>query len=171
MKTRIGLLLVILAAIGVAAGCGSSDDNQAAEPAGSGYGASPATTTQAVGQATVSTKTGGLGTYLADADGRTLYLFEKDTGTTSTCSGACASAWPPFLTTGAPSAAGAAKADLIGTTTRDDDTVQVTYAGHPLYYYSGDSAPGDTKGQDVEAFGAEWYALGPSGQAIEEDES
>ena len=70
MKTRIALLLVILAAIGVAAGCGSSDDNQAAEPAGSGYGASPATTTQAAGQATVSTKTGELGTYLADADGR-----------------------------------------------------------------------------------------------------
>ena len=119
----------------------------------------------------MSTETGELGTYLADADGRTLYLFEKDTGTTSTCSGACASAWPPLLTTGAPSVAGAAKADLIGTTMRDDGTVQVIYAGHPLYYYAGDGAPGDTEGQDVEAFGAEWYALGPSGQAIEEDES
>ena len=170
MRMRIALALLALAAIGVVAGCGSGDD-QAAEPAGSGYGAPPPTTTQAAGQATVLTKTGELGTYLADADRRTLYLFEKDTGTTSTCSGACASAWPPLLTTGAPSAAGAVKADLIGTTMRDDGTVQVTYAGHPLYYYAGDSAPGDTEGQDVEAFGAEWYALGPSGQAIEEDES
>ncbi len=171
MSMRIALALLALAAIGVAAGCGSSGDDQAAEPAGSGYGAPPPTTTQAAGQATVLTETGELGTYLADADGRTLYLFEKDTGTTSTCSGACASAWPPLLTTGAPSVADAAKADLIGTTMRDDGTVQVTYAGHPLYYYSGDGVAGDTEGQDVEAFGAEWYALGPSGQAIEEDES
>ena len=104
-------------------------------------------------------------------DGRTLYLFEKDTGTQSTCSGACAMAWPPLLTTGAPKASGAAKSALLGTTMRDDGTVEVTYAGHPVYYFSGDAKPGDTAGQEVEAFGAEWYVLAPSGSAIEGDES
>ena len=179
MRMRIALLLLIVAAIGVAAGCGSSDDDQAAEPASSassGYGASPATTAKspataakAAGTATVSTKTGELWTYLVDADGRTLYLFEKDTGTTSTCTGACAANWPPLRTTGAPDAAGEATADQLGTTTRADGAMQVTYHGHPLYYYSGDTTPGDTNGQGVEAFGAEWYAVGPSGESIEEE--
>ena len=72
----------------------------------------------------MSTETGELGTYLVEADGRTLYLFEKDTGTTSTCSGACAAAWPPLVTTGAPTAGGAAEADLLGTTKREDGTTR-----------------------------------------------
>ncbi len=170
MRTRIALVLLALAATGVAAGCGSSDD-QPADVGAYGAGASPPTTTQAAGPATVSTATGELGTYLADAEGRTLYLFEMDAGASSTCSGACAAAWPPLLTAGAPGADGAAKADLIGTTTRDDGTVAVTYAGHPLYYYAGDRAPGDTEGQGLDAYGAEWYALDPSGQAIGGDAS
>ena len=118
----------------------------------------------------MSTAGGDLGDHLVGPNGHTLYLFEKDTGSTSACTGACAAAWPPLLTTGAPTADGAATADLLGTTERPDGTMEVTYAGHPLYYYALDTAPGDTAGQDVEAFGAEWYAVAPSGEAVEEDE-
>ena len=101
---------------------------------------------------------------------RTAYLFEKDTGTASTCSGACADAWPPLTTSGSPTAGGAAKASLLGTTKRADGRMEVTYAGHPLYYFAGDMAPGDTNGEGVDHFGAEWYMVSPSGATVEEDE-
>jgi len=169
LRTRVVLVPLALIAIAIAAGCGSNDD-QAAEPAadaGSGYGAPPPTTSGA-GAATVSTAGGELGDHLVGPDQRTLYLFEKDTGSNSTCTGACASAWPPLTTMGAPTADGAAQAALLGSTERADGTVQVTYGGHPVYYYSGDAAPGDTAGQGVEAFGAEWWAVAPSGEAVEE---
>jgi predicted lipoprotein with Yx(FWY)xxD motif len=179
MRKWLLIIPVALAAIALAAGCGSGDD-QAAAPATSGTttaasggaGVYGAPSTPPAKAAAVSTATGDLGTFLVGPDGRTLYLFEKDTGTQSTCSGACADAWPPLVTTGAPTATGAAKAALLGTTMRDDGTTEVTYAGHPLYYYAGDAAPGDTNGQDLDQFGAEWYALSPSGAAIEDgDES
>jgi predicted lipoprotein with Yx(FWY)xxD motif len=171
MRMRIAVVPLAILALGMAAGCGSgSSDDQAAAPA-SGYGAPPPTTAPEAGPATVSTATGDLGTFLVGPDGRTLYLFEKDTGMESTCSGACASAWPPLLTTGAPAAAGEATAGLLGTTARDDGTVGVTYAGHPLYYYAGDTAPGDTNGQELDDYGAEWYVIAPSGKALEGDES
>ena len=167
---RVALLVPVAAlAIGIAAGCGSGDD-QAVGPA-AGYGGAPPTTAapspSSAGAATVSTAGGDLGVHLVDADGRTLYLWEKDTGSTSTCTGACASAWPPLLTDGAPAAAGDARAGLLGTAARPDGTTAVTYAGHPLYRFAGDSAPGDANGQESDAFGAEWYVLAPSGAAIE----
>ena len=80
-----------------------------------------------------------LGTFLVDAKGRALYLWDADHGAKSICSGACAQAWPPLTTTGTPKASGAAKASLLGTTTRADGSREVTYAGHPLYYFEGDS--------------------------------
>ena len=116
--------------------------------------------------ATVKTRHGKLGTYLVDSAGRTLYLFQKDKTTKSRCYDACAQGWPPLLTTGKPRASGRAKASLLGTTKRRDGTRQVTYKGHPLYYYTADTKAGDTKGQDVDAFGAEWYILAPSGNKI-----
>jgi predicted lipoprotein with Yx(FWY)xxD motif len=183
MRKWLLIIPVALAAIALAAGCGSGD-NQAAAPAtsaatpaasgGAGAYGAPSTpsakaspSTSSAKAAAVSTANGGLGTFLVGPDGRTLYLFEKDAGMKSACSGACAKAWPPLVTSGAPTAAGAAKAALLGTTMRDDGTTEVTYAGHPLYYFSGDTAPGDTNGQGVDAFGAEWYALSPSGTSIE----
>ncbi len=186
LRPRLALVPLALAAIAVvaiAAGCGS-DDDQAAAPAttaasgsgaGAGYGAPPPSTsdgasTAPAGAAMVSTADGDLGVHLVGPDGRTLYLFEKDTGSTSTCTGACAQAWPPLLTTGSPTAGGAAQAGLLGTTERPDGTTEVTYGGHPLYYYVSDAAPGDTAGQGVDAFGAEWYVVAPSGKAVEEDE-
>jgi len=104
---------------------------------------------------------------LVDSQGRTLYLFEADKGGKSNCDGPCATAWPPLLSTGAPQAAMGASAGLIGTTTRGDGTTQVTYAGHPLYYFVGDKAPGDTTGQDIDQFGAKWYVLAKDGKKID----
>ncbi len=159
------IIPIALAAVALAAGCGSGDDQ--AGGGGGAYGGYGAPSTPSVTAAAVSTASGELGTFLVGPDGRTLYLFQKDTGTQSTCSGACATAWPPLITSGAPTATGAAKAELLGTTQRDDGTMEVTYAGHPLYYFAGDTAPGDTKGQEVDGFGAEWYVVSPSGAAIE----
>ena len=179
LRARVALVPLALIAIAIAAGCGSNND-QAAAPgtaagagSGSGYGAPPPTTAMgaggAAGAAAVSTASGELGEHLVGPNGHTLYLFEKDTGSTSTCTGACAAAWPPLVTTGAPTAGGAANADLLGTTKRPDGTMEVTYGGHPLYYFSRDAAPGDTAGQEVDAFGADWYAVAPSGEALEGD--
>jgi len=118
---------------------------------------------------TVAIKSSGLGRILVDAKGRTLYLFEKDKGTTSSCYGACASGWPPYTTLAAPQAGSGAAASLLGTTTRTDGTTQVTYKGHPLYYFVGDTKPGEVTGEGVNAFGAKWYVLAPSGNKIDKD--
>jgi predicted lipoprotein with Yx(FWY)xxD motif len=123
------------------------------------------------GNATVGVSTTGVGKVLVDSKGHTLYLFEKDSGAKSACAGACASAWPPLLAMGSPTAAGGAKASLVATTKRSDGASQVTYNGHPLYRYQGDENPGDTAGQGVTAFGAEWYALGPAGKQVTEESS
>jgi predicted lipoprotein with Yx(FWY)xxD motif len=119
--------------------------------------------------ATVKTRHGKLGTYLVDSKGRTLYLFEKDKTTKSTCYGACAHGWPPLLTSGKPKAAGGAKGSLLGTTRRRNGTRQVTYKGHPLYYFVRDKKAGQTRGEGLDAFGAEWYVLAPSGKKIDQD--
>jgi predicted lipoprotein with Yx(FWY)xxD motif len=103
------------------------------------------------------------GTVLTDGKGITVYLFEKDTGTTSTCYSACAAAWPPVLTSGTPVAGGGARSSLLGTVRRTDGKTQVTYAGHPLYYFSASTRPGQVNGQGVNAFGAHWDAVRPSG--------
>jgi predicted lipoprotein with Yx(FWY)xxD motif len=110
-----------------------------------------------------------LGTYLVDSKGRTLYLFEKDKTTKSTCYGACAKGWPPLLSSGKPKAAGAARATLLSTTKRRNGSREVTYNGHPLYYFVADKKAGDTKGQGLNAFGAKWYVLAPSGKKIDKD--
>lgn len=106
------------------------------------------------------------GVYLTDAEGRALYLFVADEGKQqSTCYDACAKAWPPYTTSGAPRAADArVQRALIGTTSRKDGVVQVTYGGWPLYYFVKDSEPNQTNGQDVKGFGAEWYLVTPEGK-------
>ena len=83
--------------------------------------------------ATVDVANSGLGKILVDSQGRTLYLFKKDSGTKSACTGACASAWPPLRANGKPTVGGGANASMVGTTTRSDGKPQVTYNGHPLY--------------------------------------
>ena len=148
-------LAVPLIAVAIS-GCGGS----------SKASATPSTTTSKAQAASVDVRHTSLGTILVDSQGRSLYLFKKDTGSKSTCYGACAVAWPPFTTSGTPKAGSGAKASLVGTTTRTDGKDEVTYNGHPLYYYAGDSAAGDTNGQDLNQFGAAWYVLSPAGNQI-----
>ena len=145
------------------AGCGSSGDNvKASAPAGSMNASVPSGAS-----ATIDVRSAGLGSYVVDSQGRTLYLFEKDKGTKSMCSGACASDWPPATTSGHPKAGSKVDAALLGTSTRSDGKSQLTYNGHPLYRYAGDGAAGDTNGQGLTAFGGAWYVVSPTGQKIE----
>lgn len=105
--------------------------------------------------------------YLTGTGGRALYLWVADHNDTSSCAGACAQAWPPLLTKGAPTATGSVKASDLGTITRSNGSKQVTYMGHPLYYYVGDPAAGTWHGEGSSAFGAKWWLVAPSGSAIE----
>jgi predicted lipoprotein with Yx(FWY)xxD motif len=109
-----------------------------------------------------------LGSFLVDDKGMALYLFTKDTPNTSNCYDKCATAWPPLLTSGDPVAGAGVDASMLGTTTRTDGSVQVTYNGWPLYYYEKDTAPGDVTGQDV---GDVWYVVSPDGEMIESPEA
>jgi predicted lipoprotein with Yx(FWY)xxD motif len=129
--------------------------------------ASPAASSpSAASSVTVKTQNGPLGSFLADGSGRSLYLFASDTSTQSSCSGACATAWPPLTAKGSVSASGGAANSEVATITRADGAKQVTYGGHPLYYFAGDSAAGQTNGQGVDGFGALWWLVAPSGQKI-----
>ena len=134
-------------------------------------GNAPAGTTATGRVATVATASSSLGRILVDGQGRTLYLFEKDRRGRSSCVGACASYWPPLLTKGKPAAARGARKSLLGMTRRADGAAQVTYAGHPLYRFLQDTQPGQTDGQCVRTFGAEWYVLAPTGRKVESDRS
>ena len=136
--------------------------NATVKPAASAPPATAASSKHAV----VKTRQGALGTYLVDGRGRTLYLFRKDKTRHSTCTGACAEAWPPVTTREQPDAEGAIKAAKLSTTRRPNGSRQVVYAGHPLYRYIGDGAAGDTNGEGLSAFGARWYALSRSGRAL-----
>jgi predicted lipoprotein with Yx(FWY)xxD motif len=114
----------------------------------------------------VSIRSTSLGKTLVDANSRTLYLFAGDRTNVSKLSGAGLSVWPRFIARGAVKASNGALAAKIGTITSPTGIRQVTYNGHPLYYYVGDSAPGSTRGQGLNQFGALWYVLGPAGNAV-----
>ena len=169
------LIVPTLLAAALLAGCGGSSSSSTNASTGSSSGggaygsraATPAPTSTSGSAAMVKTANGSLGTFLVDAKGRSLYLWVADKGSTSTCSGGCAQAWPPLTTTGKPQAGSGATASLLGTTQRSDGTLEVTYAGHPLYYFAGDTTPGQTTGQGSEGFGAYWWVVAPSGKAIE----
>ena len=163
MRTR-SIALAAMAAMSLAA-CSSGSSGGAY----GGGGSTSASTGTSGAAATVATAgVGDLGTVLVDGTGRTLYLFESDTGTTSTCTGGCAGTWPALVTDGTATADAGADSGMLGTTTRDDGTTQVTYDGHPLYLYSGDSAAGDANGQGV---GDVWYAVTSSGAPAEASSS
>src|SRR4051812_22567897 len=98
--------------------------------------------------------------------GHTLYLFGKDRKGKSACSGQCATFWPPLIASGKPGVAGGAKASLIGAIKRADGRRQGTYNHHPLYTFVKDKQKGQTKGEGVNAFGAKWYAVSPSGAKV-----
>lgn len=170
MLRRAAVPLFTVAIVTVAiAGCGSSSSGSSG--GGGGYGSAPAKTTAPASTggaaATVGTASTDLGTILVDGSGRTLYLFEADKGTTSTCNGACAAAWPPLVTTGDTKVSGSAKSAELGTTKRDDGATQVTYGGHPVYTFAGDTAAGQTTGQGLDVNGGEWYVMDPAGAKVE----
>ena len=115
----------------------------------------------------VSTAKTSLGRILVNASGHTLYLFEKDKNGKSSCTGQCTTFWPPLIATGKPRAQAGVKASLMGTTKRADGRLQVTYNHHPLYAFVKDKKKGDTKGENLDAFGAEWYAVSVSGTKVQ----
>jgi predicted lipoprotein with Yx(FWY)xxD motif len=147
------LLLAAAALLTILTGCGDDDDGE------------EAAATQAA--ATVALADTSLGEVLVDADGLTLYLFTKDTGGTSTCSGGCASTWPPLVVEGEPTAGDGVDEAELGTIERDDGSMQVTYHGKPLYLYAADSEPGDVAGQGV---GDVWFAVTADGDAAEAED-
>ncbi len=153
--------MAIAAAALVATACGGNSPSTAAASPSPSPATSPAATA-----ATIKVATTALGQILVDGNGMTVYLFVADTGTSSTCYTSCAALWPPVLTTGAPQAGTGATASLLGTTTRTDGKIEVTYAGHPLYYFVQYNSAGDTTGQGVNSFGALWWVLSPAGAAI-----
>lgn len=152
----------------LAAACGASTASSSGSSSSPSPAASPsASPAAAAAPATIAVATNAkLGQLLVDGKGMTLYLFVADTGTASTCYTACAQIWPPVPTTSAPQAGTGVQASLLGTTMRTDGTVEVTYAGHPLYYFVKDKQPGDATGQGVNGFGALWWVVSPSGAAI-----
>jgi predicted lipoprotein with Yx(FWY)xxD motif len=158
---------------GVYGGGGESTEESSSSETSSGgrYGGGDKTTASSEGGGAgvvKAAKVGDLGTIIVSSAGLTLYDFHKDKGGTSSCYGACAGAWPPLLTDGKPKAEAGAVASQLGTTKRKDGTVQVTYNGWPLYTYAGDKAPGEANGNDIDQFGAEWYALMPNGEEPED---
>jgi predicted lipoprotein with Yx(FWY)xxD motif len=151
------LRAVVVGAIGLAvlaAGCGG------AMPSSDG------------GPATLKTTSSSDGRFLVDEQGHSVYLFQKDEGGESYCNGACAAVWPPLETSAAPRAEGGVDGTALGTVKRDDGDMQVTYHGHPLYYYAADaSTPGKSKGEDIEQFGAGWYLVDRGGDPLEAESS
>ncbi|MGH2911562.1 MAG: COG4315 family predicted lipoprotein [Solirubrobacteraceae bacterium] len=182
MQTRTAGLIAVLGTLAlIAAGCGGSKSSSSTSAA-SAYPTetektattaattTPATTPASGGGVTVAVKHASkLGTILAVGSKKmTVYMFEGDKGTTSSCTGACASVWPPVTTSGTPTTSGAASSSDLGTITRSDGTTQVTYKGHPLYFFAKDKDSGDAYGQGVHGFGADWYVLAPSGSKVDE---
>jgi predicted lipoprotein with Yx(FWY)xxD motif len=149
-----GAAIIAVAALALTA-CGSS-----------GGSANTVSSTPAGPPGTVDVTNTSLGKVLVDAQGRTLYLFQKDSGTTSACTGQCATFWPPLTAPAAPTSGNGAQASLVGTTKRPDGTMQVTYNGHPVYLYMGDHNAGDTNGEGLVAFGGGWFALSASGNQV-----
>lgn len=169
----------------LAAGCGGSGKSTTSAASGSPYSEAQSTTSAASAPAgatsstsaqsttasagvVVTTKHSKLGPILAAGPKRlTVYMFEGDKGSTSSCSGGCTQVWPPVTTAAGATVAGAAFAADLGTITRPDGTKQVTYKGHPLYFFSQDKDNGDAYGQGVKGFGASWYVLKPTGAKLD----
>jgi predicted lipoprotein with Yx(FWY)xxD motif len=154
---------VPIIALAVAA-CGGGGAATAAPPP-----APSTTTTTTTKTATIRVAKSSLGSILVNSTGDTLYLFKADSSTSSACTGACASAWPPLLANGTPTAGTGLTASKLGTISRSGGNRQVTYNGHPLYLFIKDKKPGQTTGQGATAFGAAWFAVSPAGNQISTD--
>ena len=157
-------ILVLVAALALTLAACGDDDTEPTSTATSPtptFTSSPSPTQSASG--TVNVASSSLGQILVDAEGRTLYLFLRDSGGKSNCSGGCAQTWPPLAASGTPTAGEGVQQSLLGTTQRDDGSMQVAYNQHPLYHFSGDSAAGQTNGQGV---GGNWFVVSAAGEPI-----
>jgi predicted lipoprotein with Yx(FWY)xxD motif len=158
IRNRSRTLLASVAALPLVAlavaGCGSASSS-----------VSPPTTKDGRA-ATIGAVNESLGKILVNSQGRTLYLFQKDSGTTSECTGACAANWPPLRANSPPRIGGGANASLVASTMRSDGGRQITYNNHPLYTFVKDTKAGDTNGEGLTAFGGTWYAISPAGNQV-----
>jgi predicted lipoprotein with Yx(FWY)xxD motif len=151
----VGSLLVLVALL--AAACGGMGNTQSTAP--------PAAHSS---HSAVAVASSSLGSIVVGRNGKTLYLFAKDRNGASACTGPCTKVWPPYVPKSPSSGAGpGTRASLLGTMTRTDGTRQLTYHGHPLYTYSGDTKPGDVSGQGIDGFGARWYVISAQGAAVQ----
>ena len=169
LRRAVVSLLPVGAAFAVAA-CGSASHPAAIAvgPAAQHTPAQPARPAPSPGEprgTVITVRNSSYGQILADGADRTIYLFTRDGSTTSTCYGACASAWPPVLSNGTPRPAPGLTRHL-GTTRRRDGHLQVTYNGHPLYYYVGDVQRGEILCQNVEEYGGTWLVVSRGGGAV-----
>jgi len=156
------LRLISIAALmaGTLVGCGSSDSSAKDDPVVSADStAVPAASTAGARGPKLKIVGSDYGRILSDGRGRALYLFTADRGKASSCSGDCATAWPPYIVKRKPVAGPGVRPGRIGITTRGDGKLQATYAGHPLYYYEGDRSPGEVNCQAAVEFGGYWYVL------------
>jgi predicted lipoprotein with Yx(FWY)xxD motif len=170
---RFTLIAAAALAFGIAvAACGGSSSSSAAPASGTnasagggagGYGYGGGGGSSSASAVTLKTASSPLGSILVDQDGKTLYLFEADSKNKSNCSGGCLDLWPPIMANGKATAGSGVSAGMIGAATGSS---QVTYAGHPLYWFSGDTKAGDTNGEGLDDFGGEWYAISPAGTAV-----
>lgn len=160
-RTRVASVAAFVTVALVVAACGSSSSSSSVSAA-----ANSAPTSNATGKVSVGTAAGSDGRYLVGASGRALYLWVADGNGKSVCAGACAKFWPPLTTKSAPVAATGVTGSQLGTITRSGGAKQVTYDGHPLYYFLEDTTKGSLKGQGSDNFGAKWWLVAPSGTAI-----
>lgn len=168
MTRTIPFIGALVGAAFVAAACGGgSVYGSSASSSQGGPGAATPPGSPAPSASTVGLRSTALGQILVDASGRTLYLFEADKGTTSSCYGSCATVWPPLTATGTLTAGTGVNQSLLSTTARKDGSTEVVYNGHPLYYFVSDKQAGDTTGQALSSFGADWYVLSAAGTKID----
>lgn len=162
-RIRISGAVALMGVALVVAACGSSSSSNASSSASN---APASAASQSSSTTSVSTASGAHGKYLVGSSGRALYLWVADPSDKSVCAGACASFWPPLLTKSVPVAGSGVAAGQLGTITRSNGSEQVTYDGHPLYYFAEDKGAGSIKGQGNNGFGAKWWLVAPSGTAI-----
>ena len=163
MRARTAALIGLVGVSVLVAACGSAASSGGTATSAPAAAASASASGKSV---SVATAKGMDGTYLVGPSGRALYLWVADRHDKSVCTGACAQVWPPVTTTSSPVAATGVTASQLGTITRSGGTKQVTYDGHPLYYFASDTSKGSLTGQGNDGFGAKWWLVAPSGSAI-----
>jgi predicted lipoprotein with Yx(FWY)xxD motif len=165
MRKRTTYMFALLALVGavVIAGCGGGGSSSSSSETETSSGGESASTSSGGSGTIAGAEVSGLGQVLVDSEGMTVYEFTVDKGTTSECYGACEAAWPPVTASGKPTAGEGAMSSALGTTKRKDGTMQVTYEGHPLYTFTGDTAPGEANGNEDEGT---WFVLDEAGSAV-----